>query len=141
MKTIRLRRWVRLFQPEFRLPIVRGEKVGTIRPKSVQEPQLGDVIDCRMWSGKPYRSKQVKISEHIIVGVYPVVIHVGGMIVSIPAKKLDRIMYQESAKGRRKLDLIAQGDGFQSWKEMQAWFAARYDLPFRGTWIYWGRLL
>ena len=141
MKTIRPRRWVKLFAPEFRLPIVRGEKVGTIRPKSLREPQIADVIDCRIWSGKPYRSKQVTISQDIIVGVYPVVIHVGGMIVSIPDKNLDRIMEQEKAADRRKLDLIAFGEGFQSWKEMQAWFASRYDLPFRGTWIYWGRLL
>ena len=141
MKTIRPRIWVKTFQPEFESKIRAGEKVGTIRPVPSLVPTIGDTIDCRMWSGLPYRSKQVKIAEFMIRGVYPVEICLGGMVYENREKALQRTYDISIRKDLRILNQVAKGDGFESWRELTSWFSGRYQLPFRGIWIYWGPIL
>lgn len=133
--------WVKTFEPRFEASIRAGEKVGTMRPTPKRMPTVGDQIDCRMWTGLPYRSPQAKISTFMITGVYPVVISDEGMTVVLPHKRMEKRLDQAKPKHRLALDQIAKGDGFESWKEMLGWFSDRYDLPFRGLWIYWGRVV
>ena len=57
------RRFVKMFKPRFAELIRSGAKRQTIRPTPKVLPEAGDIIDCRQWSGLPYRSKQIRLGE------------------------------------------------------------------------------
>lgn len=63
------RRFVRMFKPRFAPLVKDGRKLQTMRPVPKVMPRPGDIIDCRMWAGKPYRSKHVKLCEGRITRV------------------------------------------------------------------------
>ena len=119
------KRFVRMFQPRF-APLVRsGQKCQTIRSWPARVPKVGDIIDCREWSGKPYRSKQISLIERPLVGVKRVriehdrawdVLNEGGVYWS-------RIS---------ELDPFAKADGFRDWDDLIEWFTANHALPFEG---------
>jgi hypothetical protein len=139
-KTIKPRVWIKLYEPEFEPKILKGEKFGTFRPWPAPSalPARFDIISCRVWTGRPYRSTQREFASYTICGVYPVVIYNGGMTVEVPEKALKKPYDATKKQHRVVLDQVAIGDGFESWDKMLAWFSGRYDLPFRGIWIYWG---
>ena len=122
MKTLSPRFFVRLFQSRFAALVAAGTKLQTVRPKPARVPRVGDVIDCREWTGKPYRSKQRRILEGKIVDVCEVIIS-------------DANVY----KGTRIMDseAFAKADGFASFSEMRDWFDEQHGLPFRGILIRW----
>jgi len=139
-KPIKPKVWIKLYQPEFEPKILKGDKVGTFRPWPATSalPARFDIISCRVWTGAPYRSKQRQFASYTITGVYPVVIGNFGMAVEVPEKRLERHYDATKKKDLAVLNQVAIGDGFESWSKMLAWFSGRYDLPFRGIWIYWG---
>ncbi len=49
-----------------------GKKIHTIRENTKGYYQDGDVVEIRQWSGKPYRSKQVRTGLVFKIGVEPV---------------------------------------------------------------------
>lgn len=116
-------RFVRMFKPQF-APLVRDSiKLQTVRQMPKRMPVPGDIIDCREWSGKPYRSQQVRLKESEIVRVdrveiYPLGMSINGM----------------SYFARHE---FAVSDGFDTYYDMLHWFEETHGLPFTGIVIAW----
>lgn len=129
-----MRKWVKTFKPEFASMVLAGTKTSTIRPfpKDGVIPCLRDILDTRMWSGKPYHSKQVQLLVFTITSVIRVIIDDNAMFIT----------YGKNKCLNKKLPLFimdewAKMDGFKSWDDMYAWFGANYKLPFLGIRIKW----
>jgi hypothetical protein len=118
------KRHVRMFKPQFAELVRSGAKCQTVRPVPKRMPKAGDLIDCRMWTGKPYRSKQEKILEATIIHVHAVTVF-NHCIMHIGSARLTTC------------DQFAQADGFKGFSEMRDWFADQHRLPFEGIVIYW----
>lgn len=54
-------RHVLMFGTRFAAPIQAGTKTQTIRCKRIRPIRVGDTLDLREWSGKPYHSPQRRI--------------------------------------------------------------------------------
>lgn len=61
--------FVRMFKEQFAPLVKSGTKRQTVRPTPAVMPREGDTISLRKWSGKPYRSKQIKLREGKITKV------------------------------------------------------------------------
>jgi len=134
------RRWVKMFMHEFAERVGDGRKSTTIRPRPKRPqdmPQPGDFVDCRMWTGRPYRSAQRKIGRWEIVGVRPVTVWHGGILMGDPSPA--GTMQPVSVPGLtlQALNRLAVRDGFADWPSMLSWFMGRYWLPFDGVLIEW----
>lgn len=116
------RRFVRMFKPQFARLVETGVKLQTVRPLPKRMPVPGDIIDCREWTGKPYRSPQRKLKESEIADVRKVEIHSNGV-------NIDGDYYHS--------DTFAKRDGFEGFEEMKAWFQETHGLPFTGIVIVW----
>jgi hypothetical protein len=126
----RPRRFVRMFKPRF-APLVRdGTKRQTIRPIPKRMPRPGDIIDCREWEGKPYRSKQHRLLVDLIRSVHALWFN-GVTIV------LDEVDPTKPLMSHSEMQLFARADGFKDLREMAAWFDAEHGLPFKGVLIKW----
>lgn len=120
------RRFVRMFKSRFAELVKDGLKRQTGRPTPKVMPRPGDIIDCRMWSGAAYRSKQVKLCE--------------GMITKVAVVKLfitEWMRLDGEAVECEALRSFAKADGFSSITEMFGWFSEEHGLPFEGVVIYW----
>lgn len=113
---------VRMFKPQFAPLVESGEKCQTVRPTPKRMPKPGDRISLRMWTGKPYRSKQRVLRESVISEVAAVDITETGIAVNSYAEPCDD---------------FARADGFQDFYELRDWFKATHGLPFRGVVIKW----
>lgn len=125
------RRLVKLFQPRFAPLIQSGAKRQTIRPMPKVMPEAGDIVDCRQWSGLPYRSKQIRLGEFEVE-------EVGTVFLAERAYELHlhgRIFI--SLKGCDMARDFAQSDGFDSFDDMLEWFIENHGLPFGGILIKW----
>lgn len=65
---------VKMFQPRFADLVAAGEKKQTVRPVPKRTLKIGDIISCRAWKKKPYRSKQRRLYSGTITEVLPVTI-------------------------------------------------------------------
>lgn len=116
---------VRLFKPQFATLVEYGEKLQTVRPIPKRMPKRGENISLRMWTGKPYRSKQRVLCESVISDVIPVEITaeditLGDVILGVTAEWL-----------------FARADGFKTPVEMRFWFRHEHGFPFNGIVIQW----
>lgn len=114
------RRFVRMFKPRFAALVREGKKFQTIRPMPKRMPQPGDIIDCRMWEGVPYKSNQRKIGDHRItevhcIDIFETTIHVDGVLL-FPTETQD----------------LATADGFVLFEEMIGFFIKEHGLPLNG---------
>lgn len=125
------RRFVKMFKPRFAELIRSGAKRQTIRPMPKRMPDVGDIIDCRQWSGLPYRSKQIRLGEYEVGEVGTVVIK--DWSVSITFIDRRELMFIRS----EKLLHFARSDGFKDWSDMHEWFTQNHGLPFHGILIKW----
>lgn len=140
MSTRKPRTWVKMFQMGFVPKVRSGAKPTTIRPlpKRPQDwPQPGDLIDARHWSGKPYRSKQVKIITARINQVRRVEIVASELRYAEPNGELVSAWNAGNRPGAMMLEAIAKRDGFDCWNLMALWFEATHGLPFAGILIEW----
>ncbi len=119
------RRFVRMFQPRFARLVEAQVKLQTVRPTPKRRPQVGDILDAREWTGKPYRSKQRLLLESRIIEVKEIEIY--GSNIFLNGRRLTSDLRE----------LFAQQDGFADFAEMAAWFQAQHGLPFKGVVIYW----
>ena len=90
--------------------------------------KVGDKFSPRVWSGKPYNSKQIIIAPDItIVSVQKIEMDLNG-IFSVDGKYLDEIHFLE----------LAKNDGLE-FNDMINWFMPNYDKPkeFKGQIICW----
>lgn len=111
-----------MFKPQFAPLVETGVKLQTVRPIPKRMPDPGDIIDCREWTGKPYRSPQRKLKESEIVRV--------GKIEVLPSSLLIDGEFQSKNE-------FAVRDGFACYDEMTEWFQETHGLPFRGIVIVW----
>lgn len=125
------RRFVRMFKPQFAPLVKAGIKRQTIRPTPKRMPQNGDIIDCREWTGVPYRSPQRRIGEYTIR-------EVGAVLISHQLIQLNfpDVQFGMFSDGGWK-DQFARLDGFNLWADMRDWFQREHGLPFKGIVIMW----
>lgn len=116
------RRFVRMFKPQFARLVETGQKLQTVRPIPKRMPVPGDLIDCREWTGKPYRSPQRKLKESEIICV--------GEIKVCPSSLLINNEFVPKNE-------FAVRDGFSCYDEMTEWFQETHGLPFTGIVIAW----
>ncbi len=114
-----------MFQPRFAKLVESGEKRQTIRKTPKRMPEAGDLIDCRMWSGKPYRSKQHHIRTEEIFAIHNIKISEKDLY-------LDGVKFHESSR-----NCVAKRDGFLDFEDMVKWFQKTHELPFNGILIVW----
>lgn len=132
------RRWVKMFQAQFVPKVQDGTKTTTIRPSSPGgNPQPGDTLDARMWTGKPYRSKQASILTAKITKVRLVRVDEYCIRFAELAEKSDVAWAEGYGVGNPRLNEIAKADGFSGWRELAAWFQSTHGLPFTGVMIEW----
>lgn len=142
MSTQKPRTWVKMFQLGFVPKVLSGAKLTTIRtlPKRPQDwPSLWDLIDARHWSGKPYRSSQVKIMTARINQVRRIEILPNELRFAEPDGELASAWNAGNRTGAMMLDAVAHRDGFDSWEAMVQWFQTNHGLPFAGILIEWDR--
>ncbi len=130
--------FVRMFKPRFAKLVKSGDKTQTIRPLPKRIPRRGDTMSLRMWTGKPYRSKQRVLLETKLGRIEVIRIDEKGIIKppgegSILAVMGEKLCVLEGANA----DRYAQDDGFTDWNEMRDWFKAEHGLPFEGVALYW----
>lgn len=105
--------------------VLTGQKKQTVRPKPKRIPVNGDILDARMWTGKPYRSKQKFLCDAIIRET---------ALVEIVA---EGIWLSERKLNCNEIWKFAKDDGFNTPQDMIDWFNYQYGLPFEGMVIYW----
>lgn len=95
--------------------------------------KVGDKFSPRVWSGKPYQSKQIIIAPDIeIVKVWDFKIekYKGGFWIDFGSYKISEWMQPEETI----LPLLARNDGLEL-QDMLAWF--KFPSPFNGQVICW----
>lgn len=120
------RRFVRMFKPQFAHLVEAGKKCQTVRPKPKRIPERGDIIDCRAWSGLPYRSPQRRLLEAFISDVIPITI------------SWSQVRFPTGCLSAIDAEKFAYDDGFVTLQAMLAWFEHEHGLPFVGIVIKWG---
>lgn len=108
----------------------RTEKHTTIRPGNRFKP--GDMVSLRVWSDKPYRSKQIEFAQVEVKKTWPVEIYVDELIVEI-------IVDSISQNIRNKKE-VALNDGLEL-IDFVNWFKihpkAKKGISFQGQIICW----
>lgn len=125
-----MRRWVKMFRPQFEPLIVSARKVSTIRPvpkRLCDWPEPGDILDARLWTGAPYRSQQESIGEFRITSVRLF------CLVDTRSVFLDGV----ESIDQHDHHTLANEDGFRTWGNMVDWFKHEHGLPFIGIRIAW----
>ena len=121
---------VRMFKPQFAPLVEAGTKCQTVRPTPKRMPKAGDRISLRMWTGKPYRSKQrvLRVSEITQVQT----IWFNGVTILLDDPKGEKGLLPRAVE-----EAFARADGFENLKAMCDWFKETHGLPFEGIVIYW----
>jgi hypothetical protein len=130
VSSMRLLCHVRMFKPQFAPLVESGVKCQTVRPKPKRMPKAGDRISLRMWTGKPYRSKQRVLRESEIVQVQS--IWFNGVTILLDDPKGEKGLLPRAVE-----EAFARADGFENLKAMSDWFEANHGLPFEGIVIKW----
>ncbi len=112
-----------MFKPGFVDAIRTGKKFRTIRPPRKREIRVGDILDLRIWRGRPYHSKQ----ETFLITICEAAIQV-----RITENGFNIRHFTESD------DTIAQSLGFACWEEARNWYIHTHgELPFEGVMYEW----
>ncbi len=121
--------YVRMFKSQFAPLVLSGEKCQTVRPTPKRMPKPGDRISLRMWTGKPYRSKQRVLRESEIAAVQTITLCDTGreLLVYVNGHELHP----------EEINAFAKADGFSGGIEMLNWFESTHGLPFEGVVIKW----
>jgi hypothetical protein len=119
-----------MFKPQFASLVESGVKLQTVRPTPKRMPKAGDSISLRMWTGKPYRSKQQVLRESFITEVKTIWFNGVTILIDDPIAAFG-LLSSESQES------FARADGFENLKAMSDWFEANHGLPFTGIVIKW----
>ena len=118
------------FQPRFELGVRAGTKLQTMRMRA--GCKVGDVLSLRVWSGKPYRSKQREIGRRVCVAVRQVAIWPesdGKYCIELDG----RLLRDEERYG------FAKQDGFTDLEDLVSWLLQNHGPEvFVGWLIEWG---
>jgi len=120
---------VRMISPEFVERVLLPDddpkaKRQTIRPSAWP---TGEPLSLRVWTEKPYRSKQREVAVVECELTEPATVRDHG--VELP----DAGIYLHTGAARVTLGVFAMRDGFDSWDDMARWFQSRYTLPWSGV--------
>jgi len=116
-----------MYQNQFVPRIEDGSKSTTIRARRKRKVNIGDILDNRRWTGKPYCSKQERIGLYECVESSPVFIRYGEVRVDAGA-----FYYFPS------IEIFAEDDGFKNFEAMSDWFDRNHEgLPFEGFLYRW----
>jgi hypothetical protein len=120
------------FKPRFEAPALAGIKIHTLRghrKDGKPRAKVGERISLRVWTGRPYASKQREFAQATVEQVYPVEIErmrkgywIGVAGVILPPESWNT---------------LARQDGFADIREMLDWFEAEHGLPFKGALVAW----
>lgn len=116
----------RPFQLRFVDSILNGTKRHTIRPTPARRPVVGEDFVGYYWTGKPYLSPQQTFFKSTVAHVATIRISASYWIT------VDGELYDVSRMRRLGIE-----DGFESIKELLAWFVQNHGLPFQGILIEW----
>lgn len=115
------------FKDRFEAPALAGIKRHTIRghrkdgrPRAV----VGERISLRVWTGRPYASKQREFAQATVLHVIPVRVTKAGV-------------WRPDLRCDLKRSYVARRDGFANWREMRAFFEVNGGLPFEGVLVVW----
>ena len=127
---------VLVFKERF-VPAVRaGKKRNTFRRDGKRNPQVGQMLSLRHWTGLPYRSPQetIMLAECHVCRQAEINGTCGRSYVLMPAVGPHPLLI---IAGKVSLNRFARLDGFKDWPEMEAEFQKMHGLPFKGIWIEW----
>lgn len=110
---------VKMIMPDFAPLIVAGTKLVTIRAPRKRPHKIGEILDWRIWTGKPYRSKMRHVAFSVVTDYAPITLHPEGF-------EMDGIFTPPPAD----LNKLAVEDGFVDWLALVFWFHSRYRFPF-----------
>lgn len=99
----------------------------TIRPTPKRMPKAGDVESWRVWTGRPYNSKQRELVQVRLTSVQIITITPLGICIGDGKTEEVLTMKQEHH--------FAVADGFESLLDFTEFFTERYALPFTGILI------
>lgn len=123
-----------LCEQRFEQPILNGIKPNTIRHwrrDGRPRARVGETVSLRVWTGKPYRSKQREFAQAEVDFMFTVVIDAKGVYRLETPHRIHVVLV------KRKM---ARCEGFANWSEMKAWFESHHGLPFEGVLIHWKNL-
>ncbi|VVE55585.1 hypothetical protein PIN31009_04980 [Pandoraea iniqua] len=118
------------FQSHFEPLIVSGHKPHTIRAKRVdgRDPEPGDVL--RMYVA--LRSPRARmIAQEVCEYVSEI------QILPPLADRLPQVFVGDRLLEEAQVEALARADGFDGWRDMVAYIAGQYGLPFTGNLIGW----
>ncbi|APY94899.1 ASCH domain-containing protein [Burkholderia pseudomallei] len=120
------------FKTQFEPLITSGYKPHTIRAKRAdgRDPCPGDLL--RMYVG--LRTKQARvIAQEVCEYVSDI------QILPPLAGRLPQVFVGARLLDESEAEALARADGFDGWRDMVAFFADLYGLPFTGNLIGWNR--
>jgi len=115
-----------MFQPQFSPMIQSGRKYHTVRPVRKVPLRIGQPLSLRVWSGKPYRSKQVEFATATVIRVSQF------WLGPAAEMKIDGLLLNWESQ-----NYFAWHDGFLDAIALRYWFTKTHGLPFVGQVIYW----
>jgi hypothetical protein len=117
----------RMFMRQFEPAITRKVKPKrqTVRPFPKRMPRVGEIESWRVWTDKPYRSKQRELVKVVLTGVETV--RISPEVISNLDIDSRRLFYDT--------ETFARNDGFNDWQAMRDWFEKQHGLPFEGILI------
>ena len=118
-------RHVLLFMNRFEAPIVGGTKIHTMRLRK-RVPKVGDVLSLRVWTGKPYRSKQREILSATCTRVQ-----------EFRMEAMSPFVDGDFVWSDAERAALAKRDGFGFWEEMRETLHQMHGLYFVGHLIWW----
>jgi hypothetical protein len=123
----RTRTVVKTFMPQFASKVENDLKTNTIRKWPKRVPKVGERISCRMWTGRPYFSKQKTLREGTIIAVLHIQIRKGCI-------RFPGVMKMSSLQ---EMTVFAIRDGFNGLREFHDWFLKDGKTEFSGIFIQW----
>ena len=131
-----MKRRVLMFKPRFAPLVVADEKLHTLRPLPKVMPIEGTVLDMRMWEGRPYWSKQVRLCERKCSCIGRHRMDIADRRMFILTAYPSGMVWED--RNERSIEKFARGDGFKNAAEMWEWFENEHGrVMIEAIAIYW----
>ena len=117
------------FKPRFEASALAGVKLHTLRghrKDGKPRAQVGERISLRVWTGRPYASKQREFAQATVE-----------MLRTVEVSESDIVLDGCVLLSPLCCDILAMRDGFADWREMRGFFRAECGLPFCGVMVVW----
>ena len=124
---------VLMVQEQFVPKVLDETKLQTIRGERKRVIKVGDRLDLRTWTGKPYRSKQKKLRVVTVTKTTWIGIRV------VPYKDTVHVWVSLNSESLNAVELheLALADGFESLEAFGYFFLQTHGPEFTGNLIEW----